>query len=230
MPSAGVKSRILPSTAEIELPVSIRIKICGITTLEDATAAVDAGADALGFVFYEGSPRCVRPETVRHIAMNLPPLVVPVGVFVNEDVERVRETMDTCGLALAQLHGEESVGYCERLGRPVVKAIRLKDRASFLALAEFQGRAQVRGFVIDTYSQSSYGGTGEPTDWAMAAEAAKAAHVFLAGGLTPNNVTDAVRLVHPYGVDVSSGVESSPGIKDHDKLRRFVQAARLASL
>jgi phosphoribosylanthranilate isomerase len=209
--------------------MAIKVKICGITNAEDAAAAVEAGADAVGFLFHKKSPRCAEPETVREIVKMLPPFVLPVGVFVNEEAKTVRDLMDNCGLALAQLHGDESAAYCEMLGRPVLKAIRLKDRRSFLALAELKGRAGVRGFLIDAFSPDAYGGTGQVADWALAAEAASAATVLLAGGLTPENVSQAIQQVRPYGVDVSSGVEASPGKKDHEKVRTFVQAAKLVS-
>jgi phosphoribosylanthranilate isomerase len=209
--------------------MAVKIKICGLTNMEDAAAAVEAGADAIGFVFHTKSPRCSEMSTVRAIVKALPPFVLPVGVFVNEDAKVIRDVMDYCGLSLAQLHGDESAAYCETLGRPVLKAIRLRDRRSFLALAEFQGRAGVRGFLLDAFSSEAYGGTGQVADWSLAAEAAFAATILLAGGLTPGNVSDAIRQVRPYGVDVSSGVEASPGKKDHEKLRAFVQAVRLVS-
>jgi phosphoribosylanthranilate isomerase len=209
--------------------MSYKVKICGITNSDDALAAVKAGADALGFVFYKGSSRYVTAEVVRPIIASLPPFVVPVGVFVNEDMKIVRDLMDSCGLALAQLHGDESAAYCEQLGRPVFKAVRLRDMGSFLSLAEYKGRAGVRGFVIDAYSESAYGGTGQTTDWSLAAEAAKAAPILLAGGLTPENVREAIIKVRPYGVDISSGVEASPGKKDHAKVKAFIEAAKLVS-
>lgn len=211
------------------MPSACKVKICGITNGEDAAAAVAAGADALGFIFHRKSPRYVEPAVVKRIVATLPPLVIPVGVFVNEEPAAVRSIMDGCGLALAQLHGDESAAYCLELGRPLMKALRVKDRGSFLALAEFQGRAGVRGFVLDTYSEKAYGGTGEVTDWSLAAEAAKAATILLAGGLTPENVAEAIRTVRPYGVDVSSGVEASPGKKDHAKIRAFLEAVRVVS-
>jgi len=206
-----------------------KIKICGITNLEDALAAVEAGADALGFNFYRESPRFVNSDVVRRIVAQLPPFVTAVGVFVNEDVKIVRDWMDDCSLALAQLHGDEAAAYCELLGRPVLKAIRLQDRGSLLALAEYRGRARVRGFVLDAFSAVSYGGTGQVADWELAAEAARSAAVVLAGGLTPENVAEAIRTVRPYGVDVSSGVESRPGKKDHVKIRAFINAVKLVS-
>lgn len=209
--------------------VQPKVKICGITNVEDALTAVEAGADAIGFVFHHTSPRRVTSDVVKRIVSQLPPFVLPVGVFVNEDVKIVRDWMDDCGLAIAQLHGDEAAAYCELLGRPVLKAIRLKDRGSLLALAEYKGRSRVRGFVLDAFSAVSYGGTGQVTDWDLAAEAAKAARVVLAGGLTPENVAEAIRKVQPYGVDVSSGVESRPGKKDPAKIRAFINAVKLVS-
>jgi phosphoribosylanthranilate isomerase len=205
----------------------IKVKICGITNTQDAQVAIAAGADALGFVMYRNSPRWVEPSVARSIIADLPPFVLPVGVFVNEDAAAVRTLMDECGFSLAQLHGDETAGYCQQLGRPVLKALRVKDRGSFLALAEFQGRAHVRGFLIDAFSDRAYGGTGHRVDWTLAAEAARSVPILLAGGLTPSNVAEAVRLVRPYGVDVSSGVEASPGKKDSEKVKAFVEAARL---
>ncbi|HET9846448.1 MAG TPA: phosphoribosylanthranilate isomerase [Nitrospira sp.] len=207
----------------------LKVKICGITNVEDASVAVAAGADALGFIFYEKSPRYVVPAVAARIIAGLPPLVTAVGVFVNEGLATVRSIMDTCGLALAQLHGNEDAAYCRELSRPAMKALRLKDRSSFLSLAEYQGRAGVRGFVIDTFSEMAYGGTGQVADWRLASEAAKTASILLAGGLTPDNVADAIRAVRPYGVDVSSGVESVPGRKDHEKVRAFIGAVRVVS-
>jgi phosphoribosylanthranilate isomerase len=205
-----------------------KVKICGITNAEDAIAAVEAGADALGFVFYRKSPRYIEPTLARQIVRCLPPLVIPVGVFVDEDQQVVRNLMDDCGLALAQLHGNESAIYCKELGRTVLKALRVKDRSTFLALAEF--RAGVRGFVLDAFSDQAYGGTGQVIDWQLAAEAARVASVLLAGGLTPDNVEKATQTVQPYGVDVSSGVERAPGKKDHEKVRAFIRAAKVVSL
>ncbi len=207
----------------------IKVKICGITNSEDARAAVEAGADALGFVLHRKSPRCVPVDVVKAIVAALPPFVLPVGVFVNEEAATVREVMDQCGLALAQLHGEETASYCETLGRPILRAIRLRGPGDLLALAEYKGRAQVRGFLVDAFSEKEYGGTGQVADWGLAAEAAKSAQILLAGGLTPENVQEAIRQVRPYGVDVSSGVEASPGKKDHAKVGAFIRAARLVS-
>ncbi|HKT35211.1 MAG TPA: phosphoribosylanthranilate isomerase [Nitrospira sp.] len=207
----------------------VKVKVCGITNAKDALAAVEAGADALGFIFYEKSPRYVVPAVAAGIIAELPPLVTPVGVFVNEGVATVRSIMDSCGIAMAQLHGDEPASYCRELSRPAMKALRLKDRGRLLALAEYKGRGGVRGFVLDTFSEVVYGGTGRIADWNLAAEVAKTTPILLAGGLTPENVMEAIRAVRPYGVDVSSGVESVPGKKDHTKMRAFLEAVRVVS-
>ncbi|MXX11446.1 MAG: phosphoribosylanthranilate isomerase [Nitrospira sp. SB0677_bin_15] len=206
-----------------------KIKICGITNQIDALQAVDAGADALGFVFYKKSPRHVNLNVVKSIVADLPPFVLPVGVFVNEDPNRVRKTMDECGLALAQIHGDESAEYCESLGRPVIRGIRLRDHNTLFAMAEYKGRARVRGFVLDAFSETAYGGTGKTADWNLATKAAQSFSFLLAGGLTANNVQEAIRTVQPYGVDVSSGVEAGPGKKDPAKVTAFIRAVKLVS-
>ena len=208
---------------------SMKVKICGITNAEDAQVAVLAGADALGFVFYSKSPRFVEPKVAKQIISGLPPFVLPIGVFVNEEPKVVRNVMEECGLALAQLHGDETPAYCESLERPVLRGIRLRDRGSFLAMAEYKGRAGVRGFVVDAFSESAYGGTGKTTEWDLAVEAARAAPILLAGGLTPENVQEAIQKVKPYGVDVSSGLEASPGKKDPAKVQAFIHAAKLVT-
>ena len=217
------------TASRTNVPSQIKVKICGITNPVDAQAAVLAGADALGFIFYSKSPRYIEAKIAKQIISDLPPFILPVGVFVNEEPSRVREIVDLCGLALAQIHGDESPAYCESLQRPVLRAVRLRDRGSFLAIAEFKGRAGVKGFVVDAYSESEYGGTGKTTDWSLAAEAAKAAPILLAGGLLPETVGKAIQEVKPYGVDVSSGVESSPGKKDHEKIQAFIKAAKLVT-
>ena len=206
-----------------------KIKICGITNQIDALHAVNAGADALGFIFYNKSPRYVNPNVVKSIVADLPPFVLPIGVFVNEEAKVVRDIVDECGLVLAQIHGDETADFCETLRRPVIRGIRLRDRNTFLAMAEYKGRARIRGFVLDAFSQDSYGGTGKTADWELAKEAARSFSFFLAGGLTPDNAQEAIRKVYPYGVDVNSGVESSPGKKDPAKVQAFIQAVKLVS-
>ncbi len=205
----------------------VKIKICGITNQQDAKAAVEAGADALGFVFYAKSPRCIEPAVAQRIIAQLPPFVLSVGVFVNHDRDTIRKIFDECGLTFAQLHGDETPEFCELLGRPVLRALRLRDRGSLLALAEYKGRMGVRGFIVDAFSTQAYGGTGQTVDWALAREVAQATPILLAGGLTSDNVQEAIQHVQPYGVDVSSGVEKSPVRKDHEKIRTFTGAVRL---
>jgi len=200
----------------------VKVKICGNTNLDDAMAAVQAGADAVGFVFYAKSPRVVDPKTAAEIIARLPPFVVPVGVFVNEEIGTVRRIMEDCHITLAQLHGDESPDYCADLGRPVLKAIRVRDRRDLERMTAYQ----VGGFVLDAFVEGRPGGTGVTIDWDLAGEAQVLGPVILAGGLTPDNVLEAVRQVRPYAVDVTSGVEASPGKKDHAKVRAFITNAK----
>ena len=200
----------------------LKVKICGITNLDDALHAVDVGADALGFILYPESPRCVTPEIVRTIVERLPPFTLSVGVFVNEARESIRRVVEECRLSLVQLHGDEAPDDCRALGRPVIKAIRLRSRDD---LVPMNGYA-VSGFLVDAFVEGSRGGTGTTVDWGLAREATEYGPMILAGGLTPNNVGRAIAEVQPYGVDVSSGVEMFPGKKDPEKVRQFVMAAR----
>jgi phosphoribosylanthranilate isomerase len=202
----------------------IKIKICGITNLDDALTAVEAGADAVGFVFHRESPRVVSRKAAATIIAGLPVSVTPVGVFVDEDINIVRETMDECGLRLAQLHGTESADYCVALGRPVIKAIRLQNLPDQDAMARYQ----VGAFLLDAFVVGIPGGTGTCADWDLATAIRWSRPLILAGGLTPENVGKAIRLIRPYGVDVSSGVEVRPGKKDDVKIRAFVAAAKVA--
>lgn len=203
----------------------IKVKICGMTQLQDAEFAVEQGADAVGFIFYKKSPRAVTMKTVREIISKLPPLVDTVGVFVNESVDRVNKIADYCGLDLVQLHGEESPAFCKNIHRRVIKAFRVKDLQSIKQLEKFP----VSGFLLDTFSDNLHGGTGKTFDWTLALPAKKMGPVILAGGLTPRNIRQAVSQVRPYGVDVCSGVEKSPGIKDLEKVRAFLKNIRSGS-
>ena len=202
----------------------VRIKICGITNLEDARLAANLGAQALGFVFYPLSPRKVDPEVARAIIAQLPPLVLSVGVFVDEEAAIVRDLAARVGLDWLQLHGEESPEYCRSLGRRVIKAFRIKDEASLAFLAPYQGAAQA--FLLDTYSSGKVGGTGETFDWQLARQAREYGPIILAGGLTPENVARAIKIAQPQAVDVASGVEAAPGKKDPEKLKEFFAAVR----
>lgn len=200
-----------------------RVKVCGITTLEDALTATRLGADALGFIFAD-SPRRVDPERAREIIRLLPPFVTRVGVFVNESMERIREIKDFCGLNLAQLHGDESESTVAGLGIRIVKTVKVRPDLPF-PLDAFLGIT----LLLDTYSPTTHGGTGRTFDWRIARSVAQKRPIILAGGLTPENITEAIHTVHPYAVDVSSGVESQPGRKDHDKLERFIRRAKRVS-
>lgn len=197
-----------------------KVKICGITNEADAQAAVEAGTDALGFIFYERSPRYVTPDTVRTITAGLPPFVTAVGVFVNMPPEAVNETVRDCGLHAAQLHGDESPEYCEQINGAVVKAIRVKDDDIAQVIAPYR----VQAVLLDTYTPDKYGGTGRTFDWDLVRESSH--RIILSGGLTPDNVGEAIRRVQPYAVDTGSGVEAEPGRKDHDKIRAFIHAVR----
>jgi phosphoribosylanthranilate isomerase len=205
--------------------LQIKVKICGMTQLKDALFAVEQGVDAVGFIFYKKSPRAVTMKTVREIITKLPPLVDTVGVFVNESAERLNKVADYCGLDLVQLHGEESPAFCRKIHRRVIKAFRVKDLLSIKQLEKFP----VSGFLLDTFSDDLHGGTGKTFDWNLALPAKKMGPVILAGGLTPRNILQAVRQVRPYGVDVCSGVEKSPGIKDLEKVRAFLKNIRSGS-
>jgi phosphoribosylanthranilate isomerase len=202
-----------------------RVKICGITNLADALAAVAAGADVLGLNFYEGSPRHVSIKTAAEIANQLPPFVMRVGVFVNAPEEFILRAIGECGLSLLQFHGDEPPEFCAQFGLMTMKAFRIRDESSLAKLPTFSTDA----YLLDAYSPEARGGTGEKFNWDLAIEAQKFGKpVFLAGGLTPGNVADAVRKVRPFGVDVASGVESAPGKKDAAKVRAFIQAVRSA--
>ena len=205
--------------------LQIKVKICGMTQLKDALFAIEQGVDAVGFIFYKRSPRAVTMKTVREIITKRPPLVDTVGVFVNESAERLNKIADYCGLDLVQLHGEESPAFCRKIHRRVIKAFRVKDLQSIKQLEKFP----VSGFLLDTFSDDLHGGTGKTFDWNLALPAKKMGPVILAGGLTPQNILQAVRQVRPYGVDVCSGVEKSPGIKDLEKVRAFLKNIRSGS-
>lgn len=203
----------------------VKIKICGITNLDDARAAADAGADALGFMFFQGSPRYIPVETAAGIVPQISPFVLRVGVFVNPSEELVYEAIAQCGLNLLQFHGEEPSDFCRQFGVMSMKAFRIRDEASLEALANYQTDA----FLLDSYVAGQHGGTGERFNWDLAIKAREFGRpIFLAGGLNSGNVKDAIQQVRPFGVDVSSGVESSPGKKDHEKIRAFISAARSA--
>lgn len=200
----------------------VRIKICGITNLEDALTTVEAGADALGFVFFQGSPRNISPDAAAAIIRRLPPFVQTVGLFVNEEAETVNRIADHCGLDLVQLHGDETPEYCAAIRRRIIKAFRVKDASSLDAMADYP----VAACLLDAWSPAARGGTGTTFNWDIAAKVAANQAIILAGGLTPDNVAEAIASVKPYAVDVSSGVESAPGKKDAGLVARFIRSCR----
>jgi len=200
----------------------LRVKICGITNPRDAVAAAEAGADAIGLVFAE-SPRRVTVGQARAILAALPPYVTPVALFVDEPAEVVRDTCGQLGIRTVQLHGDEPPDVARALGGfCVVKAFRIRTEADLAPLEGYPAAA----WLLDSKVEGRRGGTGVTFDWTLAARAAKRGRVILAGGLTPDNVAEAVRIAKPYGVDTSSGVESEPGRKDRARLEAFVAAAR----
>ena len=201
-----------------------KVKICGITRLPDALAAVEAGADALGFMFFEGSKRHLTPAAATKIIRALPPFVAKVGVFVNASAETVRATIAECGLDTLQFHGEETPEFCRQFAPlKVVKAFRIQNAASLQPLPDYA----VDAWLLDSYVPGHRGGTGEKFNWELAAQAKELGRpVILAGGLSPENIADAMQQVWPFGVDVSSGVESAPGQKDAGLVRRFVEIVR----
>jgi len=199
------------------------VKVCGITRLEDALHAISSGATALGFVFWPASPRCVTPDQGRTIVAALPPGVTTVGVFVNESVEVVRQTLAVSGVGTVQLHGDETAAYAASLAAPVFRAIAPGRDAT--PLQEWPADTT---FLIDAHDPVRRGGTGLMVDWTYAAHLARRYRLVLAGGLTPANVAEAIEQVQPFGVDVSSGVEAAPGVKDPRKVAAFLSSARAA--
>ncbi len=211
----------------------IRVKVCGITNLDDAMVAAESGADLVGFVFYPSSPRYIQPDRVREIITMLRRCGFAgqfAGVFVNAPLDHIRVTMQSTGLDLAQLHGTEPAEVLRTLGPRAYKALRPRDLDEAHALLTQYGTVALRehapAFIVDAFDAKQYGGTGTRADWTLAAHIARAYPILLAGGLTADNVADAIRVVNPWGVDVSSGVERAAGLKDHDKVRQFITAAR----
>lgn len=206
--------------------MSVKVKICGITSVADGLAAAEAGADMIGLMFYERSPRHVAFETAAEISHALSPFIAKVGVFVNPDEDAVLRAIVECGVNLLQFHGEETPEFCTQFGVMSMKAFRVQDANSLLALPQYPTEA----FLLDAYSPNAHGGTGARFNWDLAIAAKQHGRpIFLAGGLTPENVGNAVTQVVPFGVDVSSGVESAPGKKDPAKVKAFIDAVRAAS-
>lgn len=199
-----------------------KIKICGITNLIDAILALDLGADALGFIFYRNSKRYVNAEDASWIISKLPPFVNTVGVFVNQSVEELKSMKREIGFDLFQLHGDEEPDYCRELGDSVIKAIRVRDSIDQVDIDSFP----VRALLFDAHSKSGFGGMGRSFDWRLLTGIRVSKSVILSGGLTPENVAEAIDVVKPYAVDVSSGVEDYPGKKNAAKLKAFIKAVK----
>ncbi|WP_456437871.1 phosphoribosylanthranilate isomerase [Desulfurobacterium sp.] len=205
----------------------VKIKVCGITNIEDALAAVEAGADAVGFIIFKGSKRYISPLEVRHITKELPPFVTKVGVFVNEDRATVLEILSYANLDFAQLHGDETPEYCRYIGkRRVIKVFRLKDETEVKRVKDYENVASA--ILLDTFSQDAFGGTGKTFDWNIALKVKEAVNIplILSGGLNSENVSAAIENIRPYAVDVCSGVESHPGKKDREAVEKFIRTAK----
>jgi phosphoribosylanthranilate isomerase len=200
--------------------VRVRVKMCGITSAADAALCVEAGADALGFIFVENTPRCMAPSQVRPIVATLPPFVVPVGVFWDHPRDRVLAVARECGLGAVQLHGEEDVDAFRDFPLPVIKTIKVRSAADLDRVARYR----IAAFLLDSPERWSEGEPRVPIPWTLVPARAGGARVILSGGLTPDNVAGAIRTVRPFAVDVNSGVEARPGRKDPDRVRRFMQA------
>ena len=202
-----------------------RVKICGLTRSADALAAVGHGADAIGFIFYAPSPRCISSDLAREITRTLPPFVATVGVFVNPHRDEVEGVIHACGVSLLQFHGDEPPEFCSSFSRPYIKALRIRPGLDLLKY--LSPYVDARAWMLDAYHDDFYGGTGEAFDWGIVPKS-PARPIVLSGGLNAGNVETAVRSVRPYAVDVSTGVEMSKGIKDSTKIAAFIGAVKNA--
>ena len=205
----------------------MRVKVCGITRREDAELAVDLGAAAIGLVFWPGSPRFIGPNRAKTIVDTLPAFVTAVGVFVDQPREFVEETAAMVGLGAVQLHGSETVAYCRGLHRPVIRAIGLAETSDSMSVHAWPADITL---LLDAHDPSQHGGTGRTVNWALAAQIAAMRRTILSGGLRPDNVVAAIDAVRPYAIDVSSGVEARPGVKDPDRMRAFFHAVEKVSV
>ncbi|WP_456396457.1 phosphoribosylanthranilate isomerase [Desulfurobacterium sp.] len=205
----------------------VKVKVCGITNFEDAMAAINAGADAIGFIMFKGSKRYISPLKVRHITKELPPFVTKVGVFVNEDKASVLEILSYAGLDFAQLHGDETPDYCKYIGKKrVIKVFRFNSIKEVKQVENYRNVASA--ILLDTFSKENFGGTGKTFDWSIARKVKEiiTLPLILSGGLNVQNVLEAIKLVKPFAVDVCSGVESHPGKKDKESVRNFIKISK----
>ena len=195
----------------------IHVKICGITSFNDAIMAANYGASALGFIFYEKSPRYINPEILKTWISNVPSSVKKVGVFVNKDVDKVNKIAEELNLDMVQLHGDESPEYCNQMIKPVIKVFRVNNKFDSIMLNNYQ----VATFLFDTYNKENHGGTGESFDWQSILQLNTEIPVILSGGLNADNVLEGIEVVKPSAVDVNSGVEAAPGKKDEKKIKNL---------
>lgn len=199
----------------------MKIKICGITNPEDALNAIALGVDALGFIFYPHSPRYISPDDVEELMLNIPPFIHCVGVFVNESYENIVATANRCRLTTIQLHGQESPEFCTRFHLPVIKAIPVKEAADIEVIPQYKGC--VSGILLDTKVENIHGGTGKTFDWGLAIAAKDYdTPLILSGGINASNIKNAIQMVAPFGIDVCSGVEREPGLKDYNKMQTVI--------
>ena len=205
---------------------SVKVKICGITRVQDALDACGSGADILGFNFVPASPRYLNPYTAREIISALPPFVTRMGIFASEKLSVLNDLADFLNLDAVQLHGNEDAAYCQGADRPVVKALRVASSDDLIGVDDYP----VSAYLLDARVEGLLGGSGQTFPWKMASEFCRDRRVFLAGGLTPENVGEAVRALAPYGVDTASGVEVEPGIKDAAMVEQFIRAAMCAGM
>jgi phosphoribosylanthranilate isomerase len=202
----------------------VKVKICGITNLEDARAAIDAGCDALGFVFYRKSPRYIAPQRVKEIIRNLPKAIIKIGVFVNAKEKTIKNIAKLCNLDILQFHGDESPNFCKKFGDyRVIKVFRIKDKVDLQDILRYKTFA----YLFDTFVKDKFGGSGKKFNWGLLKYVDEIKQpVFISGGLNASNVKEAIKSVHPEWVDVSTSVEASPGKKDSRKVREFIRTAR----
>jgi phosphoribosylanthranilate isomerase len=202
-----------------------RVKICGITQLNDALAAIEAGADALGFVFFEGSPRFIAPKEASHITNNISPFINMIALFVNASNDYVSQVITDTHIDVLQFHGDEDEAFCSSFNKPYLKAVRMQESTDLNQIADDYSTAS--GLLLDAFDKEQYGGTGHSFDWALSPKNIKLP-VILAGGLNHTNVYEAITQTQPYAVDVSSGVEISKGVKNHQLLKQFMQEVKRA--
>jgi phosphoribosylanthranilate isomerase len=203
----------------------IRIKICGITRLEDAISASRLGVDALGYIFYEKSKRFISPANAAAIIKKIPPFITNVGVFVDASLETIKQVQQITGIGTIQLHGHESPEFCAQVSGRVIKAFSVSNNFRISIIREYSG---LSAFLLDAWDENLKGGTGKPIEWSLAAKAAQMGNLILAGGLGPINLKEAIEIVKPYGVDLNSGVEVMPGQKNPAKMQEAVQIVRKA--